>query len=125
MALNERLNKFKLQQERCQATLSSIAATQAPILKPKVPSGIRPANSPFAPVKPPQPVKFSDDTERLQHINSIRKSAVGAQIKLVIALLDKVIYKISYFVPLLQLSTIIYLGSPPYYLIFYQALQSG
>ncbi|KAF8718198.1 hypothetical protein HU200_025689 [Digitaria exilis] len=89
MALNERLNKFKLQQERCQATLSSIAATQAPILKPKVPSGIRPANSPFAPVKPPQPVKFSDDTERLQHINSIRKSAVGAQIKLVIALLDK------------------------------------
>nr|TKV97911.1 hypothetical protein SEVIR_9G525400v2 [Setaria viridis] len=72
MALNERLNKFKQQQER-----------------PKVAPGFRPANAPFAPVKPLQPVKFSDDTERLQHINSIRKSTVGAQIKLVIVLLEK------------------------------------
>ncbi|RCV46300.1 hypothetical protein SETIT_9G520600v2 [Setaria italica] len=69
MALNERLNKFKQQ--------------------PKVAPGFRPANAPFAPVKPLQPVKFSDDTERLQHINSIRKSTVGAQIKLVIILLEK------------------------------------
>ncbi|RLN41943.1 hypothetical protein C2845_PM01G04800 [Panicum miliaceum] len=85
MALNERLNKFKQQQERCQTTLSSIAASQA--LMPKVAPGIRPANALFAHVKPLQPIKFSDDTERLQHINSIRKSTVGAQMKLVIDLL--------------------------------------
>jgi transcription initiation factor TFIIE subunit beta len=92
MALNERLDKFKQQQERCQTTLSSIAASQASILRPKVAPGFRPANAPFAPVKQLQRVKFSDDTERLQHINSIRKSTVGAQIKLVIDLLEKVIY---------------------------------
>jgi len=37
--------------------------------------------------QPQQQLKFSNDTERLQHINSIRKSAVGAQIKRVIDLL--------------------------------------
>lgn len=58
-------------------------------MRPKVAPVFRPANAPFAPVKPLQPVKFSDDTERLQHINSIRKSTVGAQIKLVIVLLEK------------------------------------
>ncbi|CAN6302095.1 unnamed protein product [Urochloa humidicola] len=89
MALSERLDKFKQQQERCQTTLSSIAASQASILQPKVAPGIRPSNSSLAPGKPLQPVKFSDDTERLQRINSIRKSAVGAQIKLVIELLYK------------------------------------
>ncbi|KAK6137513.1 hypothetical protein DH2020_028766 [Rehmannia glutinosa] len=36
---------------------------------------------------PAPPVKFSNDTERLQHINSIRKAPVGAQIKRVIDLL--------------------------------------
>ncbi|CAN6296325.1 unnamed protein product [Urochloa humidicola] len=89
MALNERLDKFKQQQERCQTTLSSIAASQASILRPKGAPGIRPANAPLAPGKPLQPLKFSDDTKRLQRINSIRKSAVGAQIKLVIELLYK------------------------------------
>jgi len=89
MALNERLNKFRQQQERCQTTLSSIATNQASILMPKVAPGIRPANAPYASVKPLQPIKFSDDTQRLQHINSIRKSTVGAQMKLVIDLLYK------------------------------------
>ncbi|XP_076927364.1 uncharacterized protein LOC143590898 [Bidens hawaiensis] len=38
--------------------------------------------------KSPVPaVKFSNDTERLQHINNVRKSPVGAQIKKVIDLL--------------------------------------
>ncbi|EPS67610.1 hypothetical protein M569_07158, partial [Genlisea aurea] len=36
---------------------------------------------------PAQPIKFSNDTERLQHINSVRKAPVGAQIKRVIDLL--------------------------------------
>ncbi|PUZ42584.1 hypothetical protein GQ55_9G594100 [Panicum hallii var. hallii] len=52
--------------------------------------GIRPANAHFSPAKPLQPIKFSDDTERLQHINSVRKSTVGALMKLVIDLLYKV-----------------------------------
>lgn len=89
MDLNERLNKFKQQQEKCQTTLSSIAASQASTLEPKVTTVIQPINAPFAPVKPLQPIKFSNDTERLHHLNSVRKSPVGAQIKLVIELLYK------------------------------------
>ncbi|KAJ1298563.1 hypothetical protein BS78_01G462900 [Paspalum vaginatum] len=88
MALNERLNKFKQQQERCQTTLSSIAASQA-ISKLKLGPGNQPENATMAPAKALHPDKFSKDTERLQKINSIRKSAVGAQIKLVIELLYK------------------------------------
>ncbi|PAN51313.1 hypothetical protein PAHAL_9G584900 [Panicum hallii] len=56
---------------------------------PKVAPGIRPANAHFSPAKPLQPIKFSDDTERLQHINSVRKSTVGALMTLVIDLLYK------------------------------------
>lgn len=41
--------------------------------------------------KPPDGAKFSSDTERLQLINSIRKSPVGAQIKRVIDLLFEVL----------------------------------
>lgn len=103
MALNERLNKFKQQQERCQTTLSSISASLASMSMPKHVPGIRPANAPLAPVKPLHPIKFSNDTERLQHINSIRKSAVGVQIKLVIELLYKVILKKSNLMQILQL----------------------
>jgi transcription initiation factor TFIIE subunit beta len=91
MALNERLSKFKQQQERCQTTLSSIAATQASTAKLHISSRSKPVNAPAAPAKQIPAVKFSNDTERLQHINSIRKSPVGAQIKLVIELLYKVI----------------------------------
>ncbi|WVZ82018.1 hypothetical protein U9M48_029335 [Paspalum notatum var. saurae] len=84
MDLKDSLSKFKQQQERCQSSLASIAASAA---KPK--HRAQPINAPSAPARPSQPIKFSNDTERLQHINSIRKSPVGAQIKLVIELLYK------------------------------------
>jgi transcription initiation factor TFIIE subunit beta len=90
MALSEQLNKFKLQQERCQTTPSSIAAYRSSVSKPKVTPGFQPINAPFAPVKALQPIKFSDDPDRLQRINSVRKSHPGLQIKLVIELLYKV-----------------------------------
>ncbi|KAK2989062.1 hypothetical protein RJ640_018851 [Escallonia rubra] len=82
-SLQESLNKFQKQQERCQTTLSSIAAkagskaTTAPRATPASTLSKSPAPA----------VKFSNDTERLQHINSIRKAPVGAQIKRVIDLL--------------------------------------
>lgn len=83
MALQEKLDRFKKQQERCQTTLSGIAAS-------KVTPKFTPAPASFI-ARPPAPaVKFSNDTERLQHINSIRKSPVGAQIKRVIDLLLEV-----------------------------------
>ena len=82
MDLKGQLDRFKKQQERCQSTLSSINASRAP----SGPS--RPSSVPAAPsLKPTPPVKFSNDTERLQFINSIRKGPVGAQIKRVIELL--------------------------------------
>ncbi|GLT35585.1 hypothetical protein SLA2020_100250 [Shorea laevis] len=85
MALQESLDKFKKQQERCQSTLTSIAA-KAGSSKPI--SSQRPAPSSAPNGRPPAPaVKFSNDTERLQHINSIRKAPAGAQIKRVIDLL--------------------------------------
>lgn len=83
MALQEKLDRFKKQQEKCHSTLSSIASKKAP-----------PTKKPSAPVangRTPAPaVKFSNDTERLQHINSIRKAPVGAQMKRVIDLLYEV-----------------------------------
>lgn len=83
MALQEKLDRFKRQQEKCQSTLTSIASTKASATQ----NGRRtPTPTPPAPV----PVKFSNDTERLQHINSIRKAPVGAQMKRVIALLFEV-----------------------------------
>lgn len=86
MALQERLNKFRQQQEKCQSTLASIAPRSAPS-KSHQSKKATSANASLAPVKAPTPVKFSNDTERLQHINVIRKSPVGAQIKRVIGLL--------------------------------------
>ncbi|CAL2260110.1 unnamed protein product [Prunus armeniaca] len=78
MSLKESLERFKKQQEKCQTTLSSIASTKA---------AAAPRPAPAAARAPPPAVKFSNDTERLQHINSIRKGPVGAQIKRVIDLL--------------------------------------
>ncbi|XP_057510205.1 uncharacterized protein LOC130792681 [Actinidia eriantha] len=87
-SLHESLTKFKKQQEKCQTTLTSIAAkvassratTNQKATTASAPSSIN--------TKSPAPaVKFSNDTERLQHINSIRKAPVGAQIKRVIDLL--------------------------------------
>ncbi|KAK8445103.1 hypothetical protein SEVIR_9G257438v4 [Setaria viridis] len=83
MDLKDSLSRFKQQQERCQSSLASIALTS----KPK--HRAQPINAPSVPARPSQPIKFSNDTERLQHINSIRKSPVGAQMKLVIELLYK------------------------------------
>ncbi|XP_002509755.2 general transcription factor IIE subunit 2 [Ricinus communis] len=85
MDLQEQLNKFKRQQEKCQTTLTSIAAkagSHKPSITPKIV-----APSPIIPRTPGPAVKFSNDTERLQHIHSIRKAPVGAQIKRVIDLL--------------------------------------
>ncbi|KAF8720452.1 hypothetical protein HU200_023695 [Digitaria exilis] len=87
MDLKDSLSRFKQQQERCQSSLASIAANQALTSKPK--HRAQPINAPSVPARPSQPIKFSNDTERLQHINSIRKSPVGAQMKLVIELLYK------------------------------------
>ena len=91
MALQESLAKFKKQQEKCQTTLTSIAA-KAGSSKPTVPQKFTPA----VPTKPTPAVKFSNDTERLQHINSIRKAPVGAQIKRVIDLLLEVKIQLSF-----------------------------
>lgn len=99
MALQEQLDRFKKQQEKCQSTLTSIAAASSrarPVQKHV--SAVSSSN-----VRPPAPaVKFSNDTERLQHINSIRKGPVGAQIKRVIDLLLEVQTQIDLF--LMQLS---------------------
>ncbi|POO00662.1 TFIIE transcription factor, partial [Trema orientale] len=89
MALQDKLDRFKKQQEKCQSTLTSIAAAAASSTKPRPAQRFTPAAvPPAASAKPPAPaVKFSNDTERLQHINTIRKSPAGAQIKRVIDLL--------------------------------------
>ena len=92
MALQEKLDRFKKQQEKCQSTLTSIAAfnkatTHISMPVPAAPSVAR---------APAPAVKFSNDTERLQHINSIRKAPVGAQMKRVINLLLEVRTQLSY-----------------------------
>nr|GMC70692.1 general transcription factor IIE subunit 2-like [Ipomoea batatas] len=85
MALQESLNRFQKQQEKCQSTLTSIAAKagSSKATPPRAASLTASANA----KSPAPPVKFSNDTERLQHINSIRKGPVGAQMKRVIDLL--------------------------------------
>ncbi|KAJ4798231.1 Transcription initiation factor IIE subunit beta [Rhynchospora pubera] len=93
-SLQESLNRFKQRQEKCQSTLISISratdssfntkvAPQPPQKKPHI------AVSSSLMVKPATPIKFSNNTERLQHINRIRKSPHGARVKLVIDLLLK------------------------------------
>ncbi|KAL3833520.1 hypothetical protein ACJIZ3_008256 [Penstemon smallii] len=79
-SLQDSLTKFKKQQEKCQSTRVSIAAKSGS-------SKATPSKSLAAAKSPAPAVKFSNDTERLQHINSIRKSPVGAQMKRVIDLL--------------------------------------
>ena len=87
MALQEQLDRFKRQQQKCQSTLTSIAASKAAASKKHTAVASSLANG-----KTPAPaVKFSNDTERLQHINSIRKAPVGAQMKRVIDLLLEVL----------------------------------
>ncbi|KAG8389987.1 hypothetical protein BUALT_Bualt01G0036500 [Buddleja alternifolia] len=86
-SLQDSLSKFKKQQEKCQSTLTSIAAKAG---SSKASSSKFPPSSTLTPgnaKSPAPPVKFSNDTDRLQHINSIRKAPVGAQMKRVIDLL--------------------------------------
>eukprot|EP00252_Welwitschia_mirabilis_P012748 TRINITY_DN281_c0_g1_i1.p1 TRINITY_DN281_c0_g1~~TRINITY_DN281_c0_g1_i1.p1 ORF type:complete len:273 (-),score=69.62 TRINITY_DN281_c0_g1_i1:194-1012(-) len=80
MDLNKKLDKFKQQQANCQEKLTQVAASRA---SNKSTSNLKSTPPPSS----TQQQKFSNDTERLQYINSIRKSAVGAQIKRVIDLL--------------------------------------
>lgn len=94
MDLNRKLDKFKQQQANCQSTLAKVAATRQPPKSTTTTTTSSSSKKPQAPAsssslaqQPAPPLKFSNDTERLQHINSIRKSAVGAQIKRVIDLL--------------------------------------
>lgn len=94
MALQEKLEKFKKQQESCQSMLTSIAASN----KARPTQKVTPAMPPAISKPPPPAVKFSNDTERLQHINSIRKSPAGAQIKRVIDLLLEVQTQILFLV---------------------------
>ncbi|KAM0878146.1 hypothetical protein ACQ4PT_035056 [Festuca glaucescens] len=81
------LNRFKLQQERCQASLSSIAAARAPSSAPTKPQQYAPRPATARPSAPAPAVRFSDDTARLQKMHAVRNSAVGLQIKAVIELL--------------------------------------
>jgi len=93
MDLSKKLDKFKQQQASCQSTLAKVAASRPPPKSSTITSSSSSSKKPQAPAPsslaqpPPPQLKFSNDTERLQHINSIRKSAVGAQIKRVIDLL--------------------------------------
>ncbi|KAF7034318.1 hypothetical protein CFC21_045351 [Triticum aestivum] len=89
MALNDGLARFRLQQERNHAILSTIAATKTSSSSSTTnPSRHRqqPASTPRSAAKPSP---FSDDTARLQKINQVRTSAVGQQLKKVIELLEK------------------------------------
>ncbi|KAJ4815466.1 Transcription initiation factor IIE subunit beta [Rhynchospora pubera] len=92
MALQESLNRFKQQQEKCQSTLKSISRANASSSNAKVAQQppqkkSHTAASSSLTAKPAAPIKFSNDTERLQHINTIRKSSHGRRMKLVIDLL--------------------------------------
>ncbi|CAH8275953.1 unnamed protein product [Arabidopsis lyrata] len=85
MALKEQLDKFNKQQVKCQSTLSSIASSRERTGSSRQSVPLPAAISQKKPDA--APVKFSNDTERLQNINNIRKAPVGAQIKRVIDLL--------------------------------------
>ncbi|KAG9151958.1 hypothetical protein Leryth_002219 [Lithospermum erythrorhizon] len=78
--LQESLNKFNKQRVRCLTAIATAAKATA------LTSTTKPTPSNETNVKPPA-VKFSNDTERLQIINSMKNSPVGSQIKRVIDLL--------------------------------------
>lgn len=89
MALQQQLDKFKKQQEKCQSTLSNIAANKAANRKSSAPVVAAPASANG--INPAPAVKFSNDTVRLQNIHTIRNSTVGHQMKRVIELLLEVL----------------------------------
>lgn len=85
-------SKFQKQQDKSQPTLTNTAAKAG---NPKaafsrsMPSSMSTLGSTKSSTTPS---KFSENTEHLQEINSIRKAPVGAQIKRVINLLYKVFH---------------------------------
>ncbi|KAH8946540.1 hypothetical protein BDL97_12G100700 [Sphagnum fallax] len=89
MALAQKLAQFNKQQEKLQASLAKTAPRPQPAAKAG-PSSRKPPTPP-----PPttqlvpfaQRFSFTNDTEKLQQIATIRKSPVGAQIKRVLDLL--------------------------------------
>ncbi|XP_074316683.1 transcription initiation factor IIE subunit beta-like [Silene latifolia] len=96
MSLRDDLARFQKQQERCQTTLSKYSARQAPAkasTSQNTHSTMRKETPPIVPLANmgiSTPVgKFSENTEKLQQINNIRKAPVGAQMKKVIELLEK------------------------------------
>ena len=112
MALQEKLDRFNKQQEKCQSMLSNIAAKSASSRATTTPKHAPVAASPFPTARTAAPVKFSNDTERLQHINSIRKGPVGAQMKRVIDILFQVLvtlFNLS-FMRLLQIIRVLFLA---------------
>lgn len=80
MSLKEQLDKFNNQKVKCQSLVSSIASSRERTLPP---------SRSFVPSASSRG-KFSDNTEQLQLINSIRKAPVGSQMKRVIDLLYEV-----------------------------------
>ncbi|KAH9618150.1 hypothetical protein KSS87_022974 [Heliosperma pusillum] len=96
MSLRDNLARFQKQQERCQTTLSKYSARQAPAkasTSQNTHSTMRKETPPIAPlanmgISTPAG-KFSENTEKLQLINNIRRAPVGAQMKKVIELLEK------------------------------------
>ncbi len=92
MALAQKLAQFNKQQEKLQASLAKTAPRPQPTAKAG-PSSRKPPTPP-----PPttqlvpfaQRFSFTNDTEKLQQIATIRKSPVGAQIKRVLDLLLEV-----------------------------------
>jgi hypothetical protein len=92
MALAQKLAQFNKQQEKLQASLAKTAPRPQPAAKAG-PSSRKPPTPP-----PPttqvvpfaQRYSFTNDTEKLQQIATIRKSPVGAQIKRVLDLLLEV-----------------------------------
>jgi transcription initiation factor TFIIE subunit beta len=89
MFVAEKLDRFKKQQEKCQSTLLRIASSKVGSRKPNTP--VVAANASSNGRNSKTGVKFSNDTERLQQINNIRKAPVGAQMERVIDLLLEVI----------------------------------
>lgn len=85
-------SKFQKQQDKSQSTLNNTAAKAG---NPKaafsrsMPSSMSTLGSTKSSTTPS---KFSENTEHLQEINSIRKAPVGAQMKRVINLLYKVFH---------------------------------
>jgi hypothetical protein len=91
MALAQKLAQFNKQQEKLQASLAKTAPRPQPAAKAGPSSRKPPTPPPTTQLVPfAQRFSFTNDTEKLQQIATIRKSPVGAQIKRVLDLLLEV-----------------------------------